>query len=148
MTLRARLLLRRLSRPHGLFRAVAVLLVLVMVGQVVGASVLAAQCLDGHQAAGGHAMGEHATGGHGTIDDGRHADAADALDRDRDGEQGLSGQAAALCGGGATGCMACPVLAGSAPVARKMACDPVHSKTGVFSPIDPGVESRPPIAAL
>jgi len=148
MTKCAWLFPRRPPRLPKLFRAVALFLVLVMAGHVAGASILAAQCQDEHHAAGGHATGEHATGGYRAIDDGRHAVAADAPDRDGNGERDPSGQAAALCGGGATGCMACPVLAGLAPVARDVTRHPVHSRAGIFSPIDPGVESRPPISAL
>jgi len=131
-----------------LFRAIALLLVLTMVGHVAGASAHGALCQESPHVEHGRSSGP--ADGH----DHHHGGASDTTTQTApdhgDGNQDQKKPQAALaqCHGMVGGCPGCSVASTVELPTPETTRQAVTAPVETFSPIDPSVEHRPPIVLL
>jgi len=118
----------------SLFRAVVLLLVLTMVGHVAGTSAHGALCQESPHVEHCHSSGP-----------------ANGHDHDYGGDRApdVAVQAALVqCHGMIGGCLGCSVASTVELLTPETSRQAVITPVETFSPIDPGVEHRPPIVLL
>jgi len=136
-----------------LFRAIVLLLVLTMVGHVAGASAHGALCQESQHAEHGHSSGpanghDHGGHDHGGAPDVEIQAAHDHGDGSQNHDQKRPQAALAQCHGMVGGCLGCSVASTVELPTPETSRQAVITPVETFSPIDPGVEHRPPIVLL